>query len=77
MGVGLLFVGLEFMSNAINPYTDAPIFAKALCRHGAQSDSGIITGALVTALLQSSTASVGILQTLAMNGVVTTGRPST
>lgn len=34
---------------------------------------GIITGALVTALLQSSTASVGILQTLAMNGVVTTG----
>lgn len=33
---------------------------------------GMIIGALVTALLQSSSASVGILQTLAMNGIVTT-----
>lgn len=33
---------------------------------------GMLIGALVTALLQSSSASVGILQTLAMNGVVTT-----
>ena len=40
IGVGLLFVGLEFMSNAINPYTDAPIFAKAFAVMGAQSDSG-------------------------------------
>jgi len=73
IGVGLLFVGLEFMSNAINPYTDAPIFAKAFAVMGRNPILGIITGALVTALLQSSTASVGILQTLAMNGVVTTG----
>lgn len=73
IGVGLLFVGLEFMSSSISSYTDAPIFAKAFAVMGRNPILGILTGALVTALLQSSTASVGILQTLAMNGVVTTG----
>lgn len=73
IGIGLLFVGLEFMSGAIKPYTDAPIFPKAFAVMGRNPILGIVAGALVTALLQSSTASVGILQTLAMNGVVTTG----
>lgn len=73
IGIGLLFVGLTFMSSSISPYTDAPIFAQAFAVMGRNPLLGIITGALVTALLQSSTASVGILQTLAMNGVVNTG----
>ena len=72
-GVGLLFVGLEFMSGSIAPYTDAPIFAQAFAIMGRNPILGILTGALVTAVTQSSTASVGILQTLAMNGIVTTG----
>lgn len=73
IGVGLLFVGLEFMGGSIAPYTDAPIFSKAFAVMGRNPVLGIMAGAIVTALLQSSTASVGILQTLAMNGVVTTG----
>lgn len=73
IGIGLLFVGLTFMSSSISPYTDAPIFAQAFAVMGRNPLLGIITGALVTALIQSSTASVGILQTLAMNGVVNTG----
>ena len=73
IGIGLLFVGLDFMSGAIEPYTGAPIFAKAFAVMGRNPILGILTGAVVTALIQSSTASVGILQTLAMNGVVTTG----
>lgn len=72
-GVGLLFVGLEFMSGSIAPYTDAPIFAQAFAIMGRNPILGILAGALVTAVIQSSTASVGILQTLAMNGIVTTG----
>ena len=60
------------MSGSINPYTDAPIFAKAFEVLGGNPLLGMIIGALVTALLQSSSASVGILQTLAMNGIVTT-----
>ena len=53
-------------------YTDPPIFAKAFEILGGNPLLGMIIGALVTALLQSSSASVGILQTLAMNGIVTT-----
>ena len=70
--LGLLFIGLDFMSGSINPYTDAPIFAKAFEILGGNPLLGMVIGALVTALLQSSSASVGILQTLAMNGIVTT-----
>ena len=63
-------VGLTFMSGSVAPYTDAPIFAKAFAVLGRNPILGILVGALVTAIIQSSTASVGILQTLAMSGVV-------
>ena len=72
VGLGLLFIGLDFMSGSISPYTDAPVFAQAFALLGGNPLLGMIIGALVTALLQSSSASVGILQTLAMNGIVTT-----
>lgn len=72
VGLGLLFIGLEFMSSSISPYTDAPVFSEAFRLLGSNPILGMLIGALVTALLQSSSASVGILQTLAMNGVVTT-----
>lgn len=72
IGLGLLFIGLDFMSGSINPYTDAPIFSQAFRLLGGNPLLGMLIGALVTAALQSSSASVGILQTLAMNGIVTT-----
>ena len=72
IGLGLLFIGLDFMSGSISPYTDAPIFADAFALLGGNPLLGMVIGAVVTAILQSSSASVGILQTLAMNGVVTT-----
>ena len=72
VGLGLLFVGLDFMSGSISPYTDAPIFAQAFALLGGNPILGMLIGLAVTALLQSSSASVGILQTLAMNGIVTT-----
>jgi len=71
IGFGLLFIGLTFMSDAIVPYRDAPIFATAFQILGRNPFLGILTGAVVTAVIQSSSASVGILQTLAMNGLVT------
>ena len=73
IGVGLLFTGLQLMSGSIEPYTNLPVFPKVFAVMGQNPILGILAGAAVTALLQSSTASVGILQTLAMNGVVTTG----
>ena len=71
VGLGMLFIGLDFMSGSIAPYTDAPIFAEAFRILGSNPLLGMLIGAAVTALLQSSSASVGILQTLAMNGIVT------
>ncbi len=72
ISLGLLFVGLDWMSGAIKPYTDAPIFAQAFALLGSNPFLGVLVGAIVTAVMQSSSASVGVLQTLAMNGVVTT-----
>lgn len=72
IGLGLLFIGLDFMSDAISPYTELPVFADAFALLGGNPLLGMLIGAVVTAILQSSSASVGILQTLAMNGVVTT-----
>lgn len=71
VGFGVLFIGLSFMSGSITPYRDAPIFATAFRTLGSNPILGILTGAVVTAIIQSSSASVGILQTLALNGVVT------
>ena len=70
LGMGLLFCGLTYMSGAVKPYADSPIFAQAFYVLGGNPILGILVGAGVTALIQSSTASVGILQTLAMSGMV-------
>ncbi len=72
VGIGLLFEGLTFMSSSIAPYTDAPIFSQAFQIVGSNPFLGILIGIIVTAVLQSPSASGGILQTLALNGVVTT-----
>ena len=72
IGMGLLFCGLTYMSGAVKPYADSPIFANAFAVLGGNPILGILVGAGVTALIQSSTASVGILQTLAMSGMVNT-----
>jgi phosphate:Na+ symporter len=70
VGFGLLFVGLNLMSDVIKPYADAPIFADAFRIMGQNPFLGVLAGMIVTAIIQSSSASVGILQTLAMSGVV-------
>ena len=70
VGFGLLFIGLDGMSAAIKVYRDSPIFAQAFATLGGNPILGILTGAVVTAIIQSSSASVGILQALALNGIV-------
>ena len=70
IGFSILFIGLSFMSDAIKPYREAPIFSQAFTVLGKNPILAILTGTVVTAIIQSSSASVGILQTLALNGVV-------
>ena len=64
------YTHLDVYKRQIEPYRDAPIFANIFAVLGRNPLLGILAGALVTAIIQSSSASVGILQTLALNGVV-------
>ncbi|GLB29535.1 Na/Pi cotransporter [Lacrimispora amygdalina] len=70
VGFGVLFIGLGFMSASITPYRNAPIFGQAFSVLGRNPILGILAGLVVTGIIQSSSASVGILQTLALNGIV-------
>lgn len=70
VGFGILFIGLSFMSEAITRYKSAPIFAQVFTTLGRNPILGILAGTVITGIIQSSSASVGILQTLAANGVV-------
>jgi len=70
VGFGVLFIGLSFMSDSITPYRNAPIFSQAFAVLGSNPFLGILAGLVVTGIIQSSSASVGILQTLALNGIV-------
>ena len=58
------------MSGSIEPYRDAPIFSESFRVLGQNPLLGILVGLAVTAIIQSSSASVGILQMLAINGMV-------
>lgn len=73
VGFGVLFIGLTFMSDGIKPYRESEIFVQAFSVLGRNPFLAVIAGALVTAVIQSSSASVGILQTLAANGIVNWG----
>ncbi len=67
---GILFAGLEAMSAAAAPLAKNPAFASALTIFK-NPLAGLLAGALLTAILQSSSASVGILQVLAGSGALT------
>ncbi|CVI67936.1 transcriptional regulator PhoU [Clostridiales bacterium CHKCI001] len=72
IGLGLLFLGLDFMKNGAGEYTDLPIFTTAFRLFSSNPILGIAIGMIVTAIMQSSSAAVGILQMLASTGGVVT-----
>ncbi|MBB5182510.1 Na/Pi cotransporter family protein [Catenisphaera adipataccumulans] len=73
VGFGILFIGLSTMSGSISPYADSPVFSNAFATIGRNPILGLLVGLVVTAIIQSSSASMGILQTLALNGIVNWG----
>ena len=70
VGFGLLFVGISNMSDAVSPLKDVPAFTNLFVTLGGNPFLGILVGAGVTAIIQSSSASVGILQSLAAAGLI-------
>lgn len=69
-GLGILFMGLEFMAIAMLPLQASTVFLN-LMKTLSHPFYAILMGALFTALIQSSSAAMGILQTLAMQGLMT------
>ena len=70
VGFGLLFVGIDNMSSAMSGLKEVPAFTQLFVSLGSNPILGILVGAGVTAIIQSSSASVGILQSLAVAGLI-------
>ena len=74
MGLGMIFLGLELMSNGLKPVRSMPEFVRMFAMFSANSYFGVIKvaaiGALITAVVQSSSATLGITITLAVQGLI-------
>lgn len=68
-GLGILFIGMEMMSGSMVPLRESPAFVELMTKFS-NPLLGILAGAVFTAVIQSSSASVGILQALAVSGVI-------
>ena len=72
IGFAILMTGMTAMSDAVSPLENEPWFTELFVRFS-NPVLGVLVGALVTAVIQSSSASVGILQALSSTGVITYG----
>ena len=72
LGFAILMFGMETMSDAVKPLADVPEFTNMLTMFNNPA-FGVFAGALLTAVIQSSSASVGILQALSVTGAFTYG----
>ncbi len=68
LGFGLLFFGLNTMSDSMKPLRELQAFKDIMVQ--LSGPMGILAGALITTIVQSSSASVGILQALSMQGLI-------
>ena len=69
-GFGMLFIGMDLMETALTPLRESPLMGELFVKFGSNPILGILVGAGVTAIIQSSSASVGILQALSVTGAI-------
>lgn len=70
LGFGLLFMGMNYMSDAMKPLRDVPEFTQFMVDLQHNPILGVFAGFILTAVVQSSSATIGILQALASQGLV-------
>lgn len=70
MGFGLLFMGLGFMKDAFTPFQQSQHVKDMFVRFGENPLLGVLVGMLVTMLIQSSSATIAIVQVMAFNGLI-------
>ena len=71
-GLGVLFIGMDMMSGAMSPLRSSPMFVE-LMSNFSNPLLGILFGTVFTAIIQSSSAAVGIVQTLSEAGILPFG----
>ncbi|MBU4479441.1 MAG: Na/Pi cotransporter family protein, partial [Candidatus Omnitrophica bacterium] len=69
LGFGILFLGLKIMTGVVSPLAADPVVREFFIRYSHNPFLGIITGAAVTALFQSSSVTTGMIITLASIGL--------
>ena len=72
VGFAVLIFGMDLMSDAMSPLADSPAFAQLMTKFN-QPLVGLAVGTVVTAVIQSSSASVGMLQALSLTGGISCG----
>ena len=70
MGFGILFVGLMNMTGAVKGFADSPAFMELLASFSDKPLMGILAGLVLTVIVQSSSATVAMLQSLAVTGAL-------
>lgn len=70
IGFGILFTGMDFMKNAVKPLSEFKGFTDALVAFGNKPLLGVLLGFGITAIVQSSSASMGMLLALASQGLI-------
>ena len=70
MGFGILFVGLMNMTGAVKGFADNPVFMDLLASFSDKPVLGIIAGIVITVIVQSSSATVAMLQSLSATGAM-------
>ena len=70
LGFGILLMGLSFMSSSMEPLKDSPTFMQLIVEYGDITIIGFLIGMLLTMILQSSSATIGILIALSFNNLM-------
>jgi phosphate:Na+ symporter len=70
MGFGLLFMGLGFMQSGFAPLRESDHLREIFMRFGENPMLGVLVGMIVTMLIQSSSATIAIVQVMAFNGLI-------
>ena len=70
LGFAILMTGMQMMSGAVSPLRENPVFVDMLTMFS-NPIAGILVGILFTAVLQSASATVGVLQALSVTGILT------
>jgi len=70
IGFGILFLGMKIMSDGLVPLRSNPLFTRYMTEFGAKPLLGLLTGAAITAIIQSSSAFTGIVISLALQDLI-------